>query len=431
MKPLIIKLNQHTPLIHFQHDQEGATLRASEVKPKLDRFIIKNLGGKKNINEKWFNNIEKESLNYKLIFNATGNNEMVLNVKGPIKKGGKYIYETSPFPMVLSNMGGKETKEELKNFSFHKEVDGEIKSFNKELLSAINSCLGDFFLLHNFGNRQNKGFGSFTLVQKTNPDELKIIKQYKGQVWFWDYEITQPIKTVFSDISIVYSLLKTGINFPDHPLVPQFDRDGKPLMKNGEHIKRPDQTRKGKYQFYEKSFLYKYVADNFEYGNEKKFIKEKFFNPSKRVPYDGVEKKFVRALLGVALFNEFRDIKRNGKIDFKSEEVDRFSSPITFKILDNRVCFFIEDLTEAQKIGNKTFLFKDAAYNQTEKIETPANFGADKLLGLLDSFQEHFNKLIFTVRDELFEMYKTEYDDMPLTVRNIIDVLRYIKIKSL
>ena len=28
-------------MIHFQHDQEGATLRASEVKPKLDKFIIK------------------------------------------------------------------------------------------------------------------------------------------------------------------------------------------------------------------------------------------------------------------------------------------------------------------------------------------------------------------------------------------------------
>ena len=40
MHKLEIKLKQHTPLIHFQHDQEGATLRASEVKPKLDKFIV-------------------------------------------------------------------------------------------------------------------------------------------------------------------------------------------------------------------------------------------------------------------------------------------------------------------------------------------------------------------------------------------------------
>ena len=40
MKKLTIKLKQHTPLIHFQHDEYGATLRASEVKPKLDKYII-------------------------------------------------------------------------------------------------------------------------------------------------------------------------------------------------------------------------------------------------------------------------------------------------------------------------------------------------------------------------------------------------------
>ena len=44
MNRLEIKLKQHTPLIHFQHDQEGATLRASEVKPKLDRFVLTRLG---------------------------------------------------------------------------------------------------------------------------------------------------------------------------------------------------------------------------------------------------------------------------------------------------------------------------------------------------------------------------------------------------
>ena len=31
-------------MIHFQHDQEGATLRASEVKPKLDKYILTKLG---------------------------------------------------------------------------------------------------------------------------------------------------------------------------------------------------------------------------------------------------------------------------------------------------------------------------------------------------------------------------------------------------
>ena len=40
MYRLQVKLKQHTPLIHFQWNQKGATLRASELKPKLDKFIM-------------------------------------------------------------------------------------------------------------------------------------------------------------------------------------------------------------------------------------------------------------------------------------------------------------------------------------------------------------------------------------------------------
>jgi hypothetical protein len=38
MAKLIVKLEQHTPLIHFQHTQDGATLRATEFKPRFDKF---------------------------------------------------------------------------------------------------------------------------------------------------------------------------------------------------------------------------------------------------------------------------------------------------------------------------------------------------------------------------------------------------------
>ena len=33
-------LKQHTPIIHFQSNQTGATLRATELKPKFDRFLL-------------------------------------------------------------------------------------------------------------------------------------------------------------------------------------------------------------------------------------------------------------------------------------------------------------------------------------------------------------------------------------------------------
>ena len=44
MYKLEFELEQHTPIIHFQARDAGATLRASEVKPKLDKFVLTQIG---------------------------------------------------------------------------------------------------------------------------------------------------------------------------------------------------------------------------------------------------------------------------------------------------------------------------------------------------------------------------------------------------
>ena len=67
---LEFKLKQHTPLIHFQHDQHGATLRATELKPKLDRFIMKKIGGKDKIPDEWLIDKDKNALDYKVSIHA-------------------------------------------------------------------------------------------------------------------------------------------------------------------------------------------------------------------------------------------------------------------------------------------------------------------------------------------------------------------------
>lgn len=73
-------LTQQTPLIHFQHKQIGATLRATEVKPKLDRFLIKCLeNAGEELSLAWLiengkENDDKEkslALNYKIRIEAT------------------------------------------------------------------------------------------------------------------------------------------------------------------------------------------------------------------------------------------------------------------------------------------------------------------------------------------------------------------------
>ena len=62
-------LRQHTPMIHFQSDQAGATLRATELKPKLDRYLI----------EKTFHNNYEECKQY--LVGYTNKNENALRKK--------------------------------------------------------------------------------------------------------------------------------------------------------------------------------------------------------------------------------------------------------------------------------------------------------------------------------------------------------------
>ena len=66
----IITLNQITPMIHFQHSDYGACLRASDVKPRLDKFIISKNGGLgdcKTKHREWFIDPDtNDALNYRM-----------------------------------------------------------------------------------------------------------------------------------------------------------------------------------------------------------------------------------------------------------------------------------------------------------------------------------------------------------------------------
>ena len=63
---LTVKLKQHTPILHFQPEMatEGATLRATELKPKLDRYIIANYG--KLIPKEWLVDPRNNTIRYLL-----------------------------------------------------------------------------------------------------------------------------------------------------------------------------------------------------------------------------------------------------------------------------------------------------------------------------------------------------------------------------
>ena len=113
MYKLEITLKQHTPLIHFQHDQVGATLRASEVKPKLDKFLLTKLGGgdyRKGIvlaqSNGWLNGVKPSdrlendsyALNYKMKFIVTEIPQII-----DIRKFNSNGIEI-PYPLFFGNL---------------------------------------------------------------------------------------------------------------------------------------------------------------------------------------------------------------------------------------------------------------------------------------------------------------------------------------
>ncbi|PID93467.1 MAG: hypothetical protein CSA95_07860 [Bacteroidetes bacterium] len=190
-------LQQHTPIIHFQGNETGATLRASEVKPKLDRFIIKELGGFEKVkaeHPEWFANKRHRALDYALSFLSI-NYQKVL-----IEENHKNA------PMYFGNMG-EDTKD--KHLVFSEGVKGKIACKDNPLLSEITSKLPEFFFRNNFGTRQSKGYGSFTLKNSAlNPKVYK----YHFSIDNLENNIEEDYKKIMSNIDWFYQSLRSGFN---------------------------------------------------------------------------------------------------------------------------------------------------------------------------------------------------------------------------
>ncbi len=333
MYKLEFTLKQHTPIIHFQHDQDGATLKATEVKPKLDRFIIEKLGGKNNLQQKWFNNIEKESLNYKI--RIISNNDL-LNSK--IAKG---------FPNYLGNMG---STEDIKGFVLSDDIKVQIICYEEGLRNAINQNISNFFTVFNFGSRTSKGFGCFSINNITEKEYELQLSQYYSTVYKvrWnnkskiDYETD--MKFLFGKIQDEYKLLKAGdsrnkkdsklrlyVNTLENPIEWE-----KPVMQNDISAITNEPLN---IQFRNKDFYY------------------------------------VRAILGLAENYEYLKQKVNVTLKPSDEGIQRFQSPIIFKVYNNNLYLAINPIHNLDLISNKevilTYTLKGKLSNKITTIQIP------------------------------------------------------------
>ncbi len=295
------ELKQETPLIHFQHDQKGATLRATEVKPKLDKFIIKKLGGKDNVNDTWFIK-DTDALNYKMQIIATGEPEIVdLGFK-------------TPYDIYYGNMGDSSTKK--RGIICDSKIT--IVCTNAELRDFIDKYIAEFFVVTNFGTMQNKGFGSYIVKDKVlKPwDVPNYLKQYYGAKKCYCFSCYD---NPFSAIKTIYGMIKSGVNF------------------NG----------------YQRSYLFLYMHNKYEIGNEKAQLKKTGLAPSigrnkdkADVNKENHDSHYVRALLGVCdhieFLNEIGDRKNKTNVTIKNcdnKKIERLNSPIFFTVINKKVYF--------------------------------------------------------------------------------------------
>ena len=361
-------LSQQTPLIHFQYDQEGATLRASEVKPKLDAYILKKKAKKgETIPDDWFMR-DKKGLNYRMTISAK-------NVKiEPIGRGTRFdIY-----------YGDKDKQGVLSDG-----IELKIVCRISKLLDCIDLLIQDFFITHNFGTMQRKGFGSF-LVTDVNgnaipePNAGRIAMLLCGEYSsMYCYKLQSDKNNTFKRIKALYGLMKSGYNYGDickKSLLFQFFHREDANIPNEKHgiksyriapkVYKPrniTEVYEIKHQYaFNNTIAFYYVRALLGLGDHIVFngLSEDRVgkNPNEYciVLSDGSVNK--RTAYRDRLFEEDEnDRPTNGimvSITSVDSEIKRLKSPVFFKII-NQTIYFVGEPINREIIGKK---FKFSSY---------------------------------------------------------------------
>lgn len=311
MKTLKVTLKQHTPLIHFQYDQFGATLRASEFKPRFDKYLTQTIErGNYNywkeylvgsvdgayIDETAGTSTQKNlnARNAKLMNKFEKEGFCALDYKLKIVTLGSTSQEMESLPMYFANQGNVEYKYDVYS---QKDIILVFSSFHDELLKLIEGHINDFLARTNFGSRQTKGYGSF-YRKGEEPEKANyhfIVK-------------TSDLTTLFKSISDFYAVIRSGIN------------DGlyikSALFKYLKEHNRQWDKRSIKGFFYQKSEIKAEQTDHPEADSQLVEV-----NFGSRIMY--------KELLGLSTSELW--LKKGATLTRENNEIQRFKSPILFK----------------------------------------------------------------------------------------------------
>ena len=345
----IIPLIQHTPMIHFQADQAGATLRATEVKPKLARFLREELPDElKDQYGQWISTKyipdptsgKHTNSGYQMHITARPRDWYVpvalmssksreparraLNQLYPQANGNIQFLEKGPY-FANADKIKDELWDQVRLAVMYSDVEIHLKSKHPGLLDFLEAALPHFLLRHNFGTRNNKGFGCFLPV-KVDKRLLESLSHFHFTVSPRDQRDGKAFDSLFKDLNLFYNTLRSGINVPD---------------------------RNGGTTFYFKSLLFLYFKQK-GIQWDKKSIKQTYFHnqdnqhkgphgtdPDMPIGYESEDKRLVRDLMGLASDQKWGRDYRNASVSKahqpsesqgeNSAKIARAASPIFFK----------------------------------------------------------------------------------------------------
>lgn len=416
------KLVQHTPLIHFQHSEPHACLRATEVKPKLDRFLIEQLEKDDRFGDgrwkKWFvGDGSQQSFDY--MMRITPNSEQVERTHSieraiaraehrPPNASFHEIHKNYFGNMASGNNIQDTIRETFKESLFYKDgLTLTIRCFIPELLTLIDEHIRGFFMMHNFGTRQRKGFGSFTVDISTKPNEPKgfdLVGKYCPNAYYCKLGNDVNADALLDAVWVISAFLRSGFN-----------------RGEGNYVR---------------GFVFRYFQrEKNPLANDKAFVKQKVlrnvYDEATRGehlhPYgNNVRYRYVRGLLGTNENSRFCRDPRGGTREDRTvhniyihsaEGIERFPSPLLFKPIGKFVFilpqkmpdeifgseFYILEKKQEEEYDSKATSDQKLNYLKQEckggMIKTPtaeelapgAKSGDEALKRFLDAFAKDFN----------------------------------------
>lgn len=383
------KLVQHTPLIHFQHSEPHACLRATEVKPKLDRFLIEQLEKDDRFGDgrwkKWFvGDGSQQSFDY--MMRIASNSEQVERTHSieraiaraehrPPNASFHEIHKNYFGNMASGNNIQDTIRETFKESLFYKDgLTLTIRCFIPELLTFIDEHIRGFFMMHNFGTRQRKGFGSFTVDIRTEPNAPKgfdLVGKYCPNAYYCKLNDNVSADALLDAVWVISAFLRSGFNRGEGNYVRgfvfrYFQREKNPLANDKAFVKQQvlrnvyDEATRGEHLH--------------PYGNNVRY-------------------RYVRGLLGTNENSRFcRAPNAHTPVydiyTHSAEGVERFPSPLLFKPIGKFV-FILPQKMPDEIFGSEFYILKK---KQEEEYDSKAT--SDQKLNYLK--QECKNGMIKT-----------------------------------